>query len=290
MTRISPPRLVAVGDNCLDVYLNKDLMTVGGNALNVAAQWCRNGWPARYFGVVGADAEAEVVLAEIGAVGLPQADVERRPGDTAVTLLRDEFGDRKFLLESLGAGENYMPTDEHYQVVVAADWVHLGTNANRDLVRRLVADRVPFSVDVSTAHLALPLEGVPLLFASGPDDAEEPVEPLLTAFRAAGARQVVLTCGRRGAFFSDGDTLLHASATPVDVVDTCGAGDSFIASFLTAFICEGLGAAEALHKAAAAAAQTCLHIGGFPQQPRRIPDWLLSKYDAFIVQAEGSKT
>ncbi len=28
--------LVAVGDNCLDVYLTKDAMTVGGNALNVA--------------------------------------------------------------------------------------------------------------------------------------------------------------------------------------------------------------------------------------------------------------
>jgi len=283
------PRLVALGDNCLDVYLTKDLMTVGGNALNVAAQWCRNGWPASYFGVVGADPEANVVLAEIETVGLSQDDVERRPGETAVTLLRDEFGDRKFLLESLGAGRDYIPMDKHYQLAATADWVHLGTNANAELVRRLVADRVPFSIDVSTAHLALPLSGVPLVFASGPEDTAEPVEPLLAAIKAAGARQVVLTCGRRGAFFSDGNSLLHGSATPVEVVDTCGAGDSFIASFLTASTCEGLGAAEALRKAAAAAAQTCLHLGGFPQQPRRIPDWLLAKYDTFIMPAEGEK-
>jgi fructoselysine 6-kinase len=283
------PRLVALGDNCLDVYLTKDLMTVGGNALNVAAQWCRNGWPAKYFGVVGADPEADVVLAEIETVGLSQGDVERRPGDTAVTLLRDEFGDRKFLLESLGAGKDYMPTNEHYRLAAAADWVHLGTNANAGLVQRLVADRVPFSIDVSTAHFALPLSGVPLVFASGPDDPEEPVEPLLAAFKAAGARQVVLTCGRRGAFFSDGDNLLHGLATPVDVVDTCGAGDSFIATFLAAFACEDLGAAEALRKAAVAAAQTCLHLGGFPQQPRQIADWLQAKYDAFIMPAKGEK-
>ena len=289
MTRIPVPSLVALGDNCLDVYLTKNLMTVGGNALNVAAQWCRNGWSARYFGVVGADAEAKVVLAEIAAVGLSQDDVERHPGDTAVTLLRDDSGDRKFLLESLGAGKDYMPTEAHYQIAAAADWVHLGTNANRDLVRRLVADRIPFSVDVSTAHLVLPLSGVPLVFASGPDDANEPIEPLLAAFKAAGARQVVLTCGRRGAFFSDGDTVLHGSATPVAVVDTCGAGDSFIASFLTTFICERLGAGAALHKATAAAAETCLHLGGFPQQPHGIPDWLLAKYAPFIGDSEGKK-
>jgi fructoselysine 6-kinase len=255
--------------------------------VNVAAQWRRNGWPARYFGAVGNDAEGEILLEGIETAGLSRHDVERRPGETAVTLLRDEAGDRQFLLESFGVGENYMPADEHYRVIAAADWVHLGTNANPDLVRRLVVDRVPFSVDVSTKHLAIPLEGVPLLFASGPERAEEPVEPLISALRAAGAQQVVLTCGRRGAFFDDGTSIRHAPAMPVDVVDTCGAGDSFIASFLATFRCDGLDAAEALRIAAAAAGETCTHVGGFPQQPRPIPNWLLAKYADVITPAEG---
>lgn len=283
---MSSPKLVAVGDNCLDAYLSRGVLTAGGNALNVAAQWRRSGRPARYFGVVGDDAEGELLLAELEAAGLSRGDVERRPGDTAVTLLRDESGDRQFLLESLGVGDNYMPADEHYRVIAAADWIHLGTNANPDLVRRLVAGRIPFSVDVSTKHLAFPLEGIPLLFASGPDG-EEPVETLTHALRTAGARQVVLTCGRRGAFFDDGATVRHAPAAPVDVVDTCGAGDSFIASFLAAFRCDGLDAAEALRKASAAAARTCTHIGGFPQQPRPIPGWLLAKYADHIIPAGG---
>ena len=282
------PSLVAVGDNCLDVYLTKGLMTVGGNALNVAVHWRRAGWSARYFGAVGSDNQGAVILEELEKVGLSSEDVERRPGDTAITLLRDDDGDRKFLLEALGVGRDYMPGGDHYRIIAAADWVHLGTNANADLVRRLVADRVSFSVDVSTAHRALPLEGVPLVFASGPDEADQPVEPLVTALRGSGARQVVVTCGSRGAYFSDGGALLHAPATPVRVVDTCGAGDSFIAVFLAAFCCEKRGPAESLHRATAGAAQTCLYIGGFPQTPRRIPDWLLAKYDEFITPAEGS--
>jgi fructoselysine 6-kinase len=127
-----------------------------------------------------------------------------------------------------------------------------------------------------------------LVFASGPDDAGGPVEPLARALIRAGARQVVVTCGSRGAFFSDGGALVHTPATLVRVVDTCGAGDSFIAAFLTAFCWEKRPAEEALHKAAAAAAQTCLHVGGFPQTPRRIPDWLLAKYDSVIARVEGS--
>ncbi|HSE73505.1 MAG TPA: PfkB family carbohydrate kinase [Dongiaceae bacterium] len=287
MTTSGSPRLVAVGDNCLDVYLTKDLMAVGGNALNVAVHWRRNGWAARYLGAVGDDAEGAVILNEIENAGLSPADLDRRPGDTAVTLLRDESGDRKFLLEDLGVGADYRPTEQRYGEIRGADWVHLGTNANPDLVRRLAADHAPFSIDVSTRHLALPLTGVPLLFASSPDGAAEPVELLIETLRRAGARQVVVTCGARGAFFSDGGALLHVPATPVQVVDTCGAGDSFIASFLIAFCCERRDAGEALRKAAAAAAETCTHIGGFPQQPRSIPDWLIKKYAAFIAPAAG---
>ncbi|MDY0882066.1 PfkB family carbohydrate kinase [Dongia soli] len=287
MTRNASPKLVTVGDNCLDVYLTKDFMTVGGNALNVAVQWRRRGWPARYFGAVGNDPEGDIVLQEVTRFGLPAEDVERRPGGTAVTLLREEFGDRKFLLESFGVGENYMPAPKHYDEIAAADWVHLGTNANADLLRRLVEERIRFSIDVSTAHLALPLTGVPLVFASGPENEDEPVEPLLGALRKAGAQQAVLTCGRRGAFFHDGDAIRHVAATPVDVLDTCGAGDSFIASFVIALICEKRVATDALNRATAAAAQTCLHIGGFPQEPRPIPGWLLTKYADYIDRAEA---
>ncbi|HVI88525.1 MAG TPA: PfkB family carbohydrate kinase [Dongiaceae bacterium] len=283
MTRTSSSTLVAIGDNCLDVYVNKDLMTTGGNALNVAVQWHRNGWNACYFGAVGTDPEADVLLTEIATAGLATADVERHLGETAVTLLRDEFGDRKILLESFGVGENYMPSADRYETARDAGWIHLGTNADKDLVRRLVADGIPFSIDVSTSHLALPLEGVPLVFASGPDEADVSVEPIVAGIKAAGAGQVVVTCGSRGAYFGDGGALLHTPAKPVNVVDTCGAGDSFIASFLTAFVCNKLGAAEALRKAAAAAAETCLHVGGFPQETRRIPAWLLSKYAPYIT-------
>lgn len=281
------PKLVAVGDNCLDVYLSKDVLTVGGNALNVAVQWRRHGWESRYFGAVGNDEESDIVLAELGNAGFPPADVERCGGDTAVTFLRDDNGDRTFLLEALGVGGNYMPDFARYNVIAAASWVHLGTNSNADLVRRLIADDVSFSIDISTTHFALPLDNVPLVFASGSGHADMPIEDLVQHLRKAGMRQLVVTCGSEGAYFDDGREIHHAPATLVDVVDTCGAGDSFIATFLTAYHFEKRGAVEALRRASAAAAQTCLHLGGFPQEPRPVSRALLAKYADHIAPVQG---
>jgi len=279
-------KYAAVGDNCLDVYLTKDAMTVGGNALNVAVHWRRAGLDARYFGTVGQDGEGDIVVEETVKAGLSAEDVERRDGHTAVTLLREKEGDRQILFEDLGVGKDYMPSDAHYKIIAAADWVHLGTNAYAALVQRLIADRVPLSIDVSTAHFALPLHNVPIVFASGPDDPREPVEPLVGKLREIGASRIVVTCGSRGAFFSEAGTLQHAPATPVSVVDTCGAGDSFIASFLASYRGAGRPAMEALRQATSDAAQTCLYVGGFQQQPRKVPAWLLEKYAEVISPAE----
>jgi fructoselysine 6-kinase len=229
------------------------------------------------------------VLDEIAAAGLSTGDTERRAGQTGVTLLSHESGDRTFLLEDLGIGDRYVPAGAAYDELVGADWVHLGTNSSSDLVARLIGDGARFSVDLSTAHEALPLTGVPLVFASGPDSPDVPVEPLAQGLLEAGARRVVVTCGSRGSYFADSDVVLHEPATDVEVVDTCGAGDSFIAAFLGAYCFDELGPAESLRLACDAAGQTCTHLGGFPQQPRPVPDWLIQKYAEYALPGLDSK-
>ncbi len=187
-------------------------------------------------------------------------------------------------------GEDYVPSADRYEALRQADWVHLGTNSSETLIRRLVADDIPFSIDVSTRHFDLSLDGVPLVFASGPDDPTEPVEPLIARFRAVGARQIVVTCGKRGSFYHDGTALSAAGSVPVTVVDTCGAGDSFIATFITSRFFADLPGQAALERAAERASETCTHLGGFPQPIRAIPQWLLDKYDVVVRRTEGAGT
>lgn len=286
----SAPTLFAVGDNCLDVYLTRGFMTVGGNALNVAAQWRRNGAQARYFGAVGPDREGTITRDVVKAANLLPEDVETLPGDTAFTLLADNQGERSFLLESFGAGTDYVPESQRYGELAEADWIHLGTNSSPVLVRRLVSEKAGFSLDVSTSPFALSLTGVPLVFASGPDDPAEPAEPLIESLLQAGAQKVVVTCGARGSFYHDGQGLHSAGSVPVAVVDTCGAGDSFIAAFIQAILFEGRDPGAALQQAAAHAAETCTHLGGFPQPILPIPQWLIDKHRSVIEAAQGART
>jgi fructoselysine 6-kinase len=56
---------------------------------------------------------------------------------------------------------------------------------------------------------------------------------------------------------------------PVDVVDTLGAGDTFIAGFVKARL-DGKSLQECLEAGRDGAAATCRHLGGFPQGPIRL--------------------
>jgi len=64
----------------------------------------------------------------------------------------------------------------------------------------------------------------------------------------------------------DGSLRAETGIRPVEIVDTTGAGDSFIAGFLAAF----LGRAplqRCLEAGRDHASRTCTHVGGFPQRP-----------------------
>lgn len=282
MTDESSTRLIAVGDNCLDVYVDTQAMAVGGNALNVAVQWHRQGQKTRYFGAVGKDIEGDILLEEICNAGLHPDDVECLVGSTATTLLRENGGDRRFILEDLGIGDGYFPEPDRYCHLRRANWVHLGTNPSARLVRQMVDDALPFSIDISTQLETPDLKHVPLVFASGPENIDTPLEPVIKKLLQGGMQKLVVTCGKRGAVFAEDETRCFVPAIPIKVVDTCGAGDSFIASFIVEFCINGASPKEALERATAAAALTCKHKGGFPQKLRTVPEGILAKYTHVI--------
>ncbi len=72
---------------------------------------------------------------------------------------------------------------------------------------------------------------------------------------------MVVKCGRRGAIIQQGDVRMEVPAIPVAALDTIGAGDSFNAGFISAYI-RGLSPAECAHAGAVAGALSTLRPGG----------------------------
>jgi fructoselysine 6-kinase len=271
-------RAVAVGDNCLDVYVDLDQVTLGGNALNVAVSWLRHGVEARYVGAIGTDEAGPLVTDMAGELGLDASDIDTIEGSTGVTLIQLRRGNREFLYEEFGVSAKWGLDPEAAGALATQDWVHLAGPCATGMPLELLRDaRARMSVDLSTDHNLPSLSGVEIAFASWTEGFAYGPDTLAARLLGAGARVAVVTCGAAGSVARVAGARASADAVAITPVDTTGAGDSFIASF----VCEYAGGGtlqDALSTATAAATRTCMHVGGIDQRPRDVPHWLRANY------------
>ena len=95
------------------------------------------------------------------------------------------------------------------------------------------------------------------------DDAEKAADVLL----CRGAKNVIITCGAKGAFFKNGaEKWISPSVFCDKVVDTTAAGDSFVGAFCVA-VCKGMPHKEALKFGNCAAHVTISRMGAQPSLP-----------------------
>jgi len=262
--------LATVGDNCIDRYLAPvGASTVGGNAVNVAVHLAARGHRVAYAGAVGADADGRRVVAALEQAGVGTGLVRVVSGGRTATsdIRTGGDGERAIGPEDFGVCLGYRPDADTLAVLLGCRHVHIGwLDDGGDLRRRLVGDGVAVSQDlaVNAAARDLGAEGLAPAFASAAtlDDGVALARRLL----AAGARLVVVTCGRSGSLASDGTTVARVGVAPARVVDTLGAGDTVIAAFI-AGRARGLGLQACLEAGRDDAALTCGHLGGFPQTP-----------------------
>ncbi len=99
-------------------------------------------------------------------------------------------------------------------------------------------------------------------FFSGADLTLADCRALLEQACGLGTKIAGVTRGKEGALFYDGSAFCSQGIKPANAVDTMGAGDSFIAGFLTRYEDTGK-MGEALDYAAERAALSCGVRGGF---------------------------
>jgi ribokinase len=83
-----------------------------------------------------------------------------------------------------------------------------------------------------------------------------------------GYRIVIITLGRQGAVYTDGQDTVHLPGLEVPVKDTTAAGDTFV-GYVAAALAEGQALPAALHLANAAAALAVTRPGAQPAIPMR---------------------
>lgn len=266
---------------------------IGGAESNVAVGLRRLGASVSWLGRVGDDPLGERVAREIRAEGIEvraivDADaptglmVKERPSAASTAVHYYRAG---------SAGSCLRPDDLPDGWVEGAALLHLTgiTPLLSETARKaalLAADRaaaasVTVSVDINyrstlaTATVAAPLlrelaERADIVFGGADEFAvlypgSSPREAAATLL-AAGCGQVVVKRGPDGAtLFTEADAV-DSPGFVIDVVDTVGAGDAFVAGYLSAHL-DGLDPADVLRRANACGAVACLVPGDWEAAP-----------------------
>jgi fructoselysine 6-kinase len=263
-----PLRVASVGDNCIDVYHPLEQSAVGGNGLNVAVQLRRVGVLSEYFGAVGNDLHGARIREALEANGLPLDRVRVETGATAVSELGQEAtGERTVLSEFFGVCADYAPTEDERKRLLRFDHVHCANLPHFDVLAPVLrAGGVPVSYDFGVTIGSDYFEGLDVAFLGSDEPPDSRAsQALAEEALLAGARIAVVTCGGYGSLAFDGGSLVVQPALPVSAVDTCGAGDGYIAAFLAERYSGGR--LDACMRAGAeVAARTCAHLGAWPQE------------------------
>ena len=259
-------KIATVGDNCMDVYQASGKAFPGGNPVNVAVYLKELGADSSYIGWVGTDQYGDQMIKAIQEKDVDTAHLSRKQGKTAVTQVELIGNDRRFGEYDEGVMADFILTAKDieyiqtYQLVHAGIWGHVdayfplfkekGLLTSFDFSNQLEHDLVktlPQYVDYS-------------FFSYIKDD--DYIRQLLRDVKNKGSKMAVATLGENGSLAYDGEQFYQCGAVEGDVVDTMGAGDSFIAGFLNGSL-KGLSIEKRLELGTETAAKTIRYFGAW---------------------------
>lgn len=280
-------RVLGLGDNIVDRFIDRGIDYPGGNAVNVAVYARRLGAVAEYAGVFGDDELGAFLRDAIEAEGVPTARSVVRAGETGVSKLRVDDGDRVFLgwngggvtvREPVTLEETGLARESGFDLVHSSVYSGIEPELPRlhetgALVSFDLSSEPEFRTNAYLDRVAPHLD-LALISCSGLSDAA--ARALLGEIVQRGASIALGTRGTDGALVTDGRVWRDAPARPIDdsaaIVDTMGCGDAFLAGFVVSLLGDGWSRASppdvaslerALTAGADAAWEQCFVEGAF---------------------------
>lgn len=274
-------KVLGLGDNVVDRYLNTGKMYPGGNALNFAVYAKMLGAEAAFLGTFGSDAAGRHVRATLEALSVPTALCRIVEGENGHADVRVVDGNREFVFSNKGgvAREHpFMPAQADLDYIASFALVHTScySHLNAHLATFKAASRLisydfsyRWQVDDLIGPVAPHLDFAAL---SAGDVGRERAVSVLRETIAQGCGLALATLGPEGAVAYNGIDFISVPPKPTQVVDTLGAGDAFITATLLSLTASGwkrgsrLPAATirtAMEKGADFAADICRIEGAF---------------------------
>lgn len=228
-------RAVALADNCIDVYYKLDRYYLTGNSVDFALNYRDLGGDVTEMTVLGNDVFARAMRYRLEERGIPVYVLGEPDRPTAMATMDLVDGDKVHLefagntLEEIAFTEDDLEFIKGFDIVYAERWAHIERFASEvkrdgqiwvyDFSKRL---EQPSNLDI-LPHLDY------AFFSYDADDTY--IRDFMRRQYALGAGCVVALLGEHGSLAYDGANFFEEPAEKVEVVNTVGAGDSYIAAF-----------------------------------------------------------
>lgn len=260
------------------VVCDEGYISFGGSASNFAAQAARLGVKTTLVSCVGDDPYGHLAVKELSKIGVDTSCVlVLENQSTGLFIHTHDVANDSLVVAKPGANrflEKRIFEDEN---LVEAQVMHLAGSFPM-MVNRVMDLAVTHGMivsldpgrDAEKLELDRILKHTDLLFVNQKELRDyfnvEPTESALKAFAKTFPGIVILKMGEKGAIATDGFEYCNSHIFEVPVLDTMGAGDSFAAGFITAWI-RSERIEQALTMANAVAALTITKQGAQNGQP-----------------------
>ncbi len=264
---------VAVGDNCVDIYNKIEEKHPGGNALNFAVYMKKLSTYSSYVGIIGDDENGSLIKKRSSEIGIDISHLHTEKGNTAVTYIERKNNDRVFKGYEPGVLNNFTLKKEDIDFISEHDLVHSGIDGQVESYFKIFKEKnLITSFDFSDIisynsnddnNIFNILPYVDYAFFSCPTDkniAKKYIKDFY--FQNNNSGVIVFTLGSKGSIAYDGKNIYVEDAIKSKVVDTLGAGDSFIAGFMNSVL-KRKTINESLKNGADFASKTINYIGAW---------------------------
>lgn len=260
-------RLCAVGFCCVDVYDNTGEWYATGNGVDWGIHLARMGWPVSVVSVVGEDDYGQNMRQVLAKEGIDVSNLRTEPGETSITHMMLKDGVDRVHLETVdGVMEQYRVNEAERTFVGGHDLLHtdlFGCVLTELEGWKKAGVRVLMDFSVFSADPEYGCERwfphVDYVFFSA-DGLNRDLRSWMKEIHGYGPKFVTATLGDKGSICYDGTRFYeYGICTPEKLVNTVGAGDSYIAGF-TSGILEGQPIPECMRRGAELSARV---IGRF---------------------------
>ena len=255
-------------------------LSIGGDAVNEATVLARLGHRVKLVCGLGQDLAGQLILDHVEKNGIDGSDIEISPkrATPVANLLVNEDGSRISCNDQAALLGDYAPADSAVKgtrIISLASLFRAPFDRSGHVIRLVKAakengclvcadTKLPTFRQIRLEDIA---EILPMIDYIFPNDAEaawftgcSDYDAMAAAFLDAGVRNVIIKAGSDGCYVYGDDEHFHMKALPVRAIDGTGAGDNFVAGFLSGLL-RDFSLADCCHYGTVCAAACVQHAG-----------------------------